>query len=262
MVTVEQTDILPVREPDAAIGSIRAAATYELVVEQMRKAIFLGRFMPGDKLPPERELSLQMQVSRTTIREAIRVLEGEGLVSSKRGAGGGLTVLQQHKLNKAEVELYIENQLHQLDSLFEFRIANEVAAARLAATRRTKAHLARLKKAIEAMELLCETEKSRSIVANISRFSAWDSEFHLVIAEASNNQFLLKAVEDSRAGMFLPVGKVFSRLEDRANDHHQEILQAIEKQDSDLAAQRMRLHIEATWESLKDLLPKSRKGRR
>ena len=59
-----------------AINSVRPVAAYELVVEQVKRAIFLGRFVPGDKLPPERELAAQMLVSRTTIREAMRVLEG------------------------------------------------------------------------------------------------------------------------------------------------------------------------------------------
>ncbi|RJG09015.1 FadR family transcriptional regulator [Pseudomonas cavernicola] len=246
-------------QPEQLIGSVRATAAYELVVEQIRKSIFLGRFMPGDKLPPERDLAEQMLVSRTTIREAIRVLEGEGLVSTKRGAGGGLTVLQQNKLTQAEVEIYIEYQMDLLDSLFEFRIANEAAAARLAAVKRTDAHLEKMRKAVDAMDAICASAESRSVLTNISRFGAWDSEFHLAIAEASMNEYLLKAVEDSRAAMFLPVGKVFSRLEDRANEHHQEILQAIEAKDPDLAAEKMRQHLEATWESLTDLVPKARR---
>lgn len=251
---------LKVGELEHRIGSVRATAAYELVVEQLRKAIFLGRFMPGDKLPPERDLSSQMQVSRTTIREAIRVLEGEGLVSSKRGASGGLIVLQQGKLSKTETEIFIENQLDILDNLFEFRIANESAAARLAASKRTKAHLERMHKALEAMEVLGATPESRGVIANISRFSAWDSDFHLSIANASMNPYLIKATEESRAAMFLPVGKIFCRLEDRANAHHQEIFQAIEDRNPELAAERMRLHIEATWDSLKDLVPKSRRN--
>lgn len=247
---------------DSAIGSIRSTATYELVVEQLRKAIFLGRFMPGEKLPPERDLAKQLLVSRTTIREAIRVLEGEGLVAVRRGAAGGLVVLDQHRLKKAEIEVYMEAQRALLDSLFEFRIANECAAASLAAMRREPKHLARMRKALVEMDTLCATEESRANTANIARFFACDSEFHLAIAEASMNHFLLEAVEQSRAAMFLPVGKVFLKLEDRANDHHRGIFQAIESQNCKLASQRMRMHIEATRASLYNMMPKAAKPKK
>lgn len=252
----------PERTFDPAIGSIRATATYELVVEQLRKAIFLGRFMPGDKLPPERDLAKQMLVSRTTIREAIRVLEGEGLVAAKRGAAGGLMVLEQNRLNQAETEVYMEAQKELLDSLFEYRLANECAATALAALRRDKKHLTRLRKALTEMDALCANREVRANTANIARFFACDSDFHLVIAEASMNHYLLEAVEQSRAAMFLPVGKVFSRLEDRANDHHQGIYEAIENQNAELAAQRMKMHIEATRSSLYNLMPKAVRPKR
>jgi GntR family transcriptional repressor for pyruvate dehydrogenase complex len=246
----------------SAIGSIRATATYELVVEQLRKAIFLGRFMPGDKLPPERDLARQMVVSRTTIREAIRVLEGEGLVAVKRGATGGLVVLGQDRLNPAQIEAYIETQRGILDSLLEFRIANECATASLAAKRRDKAHLARLRDALKQMDALCASAEVRANTANIAQFFACDSEFHLVIAEASMNPYLIDAVEQSRAEMFLPVGKVFNRLEDRANDHHRGIYQAIESQNAELAAQRMKMHIEATRTSLYKMIPKAARSKK
>lgn len=252
----------PVKQPDHSIGSIRATASYELVVEQLRKAIFLGRFMPGDKLPPERDLATQMLVSRTTIREAIRVLEGEGLLAVKRGAAGGLIVLGQNRLNNAEIEAYMETQRGLLDSLFEYRLANECAAASLAAVRRDKKHLARLRSALTEMDALCANKESRANISNIARFFACDSEFHLAIAEASMNHFLFEAVEQSRAAMFLPVGKVFNRLEDRANDHHQGIYAAIESQNSELAAQRMKMHIEATRVSLYNLMPKPAKSKK
>ena len=73
----------------AVIDPVRPASACDLVVEQLRRAIHLGRFVAGDKLPPERELAKQLGVSRTTVRDAVKILEGEGLVQSKRGAAGG-----------------------------------------------------------------------------------------------------------------------------------------------------------------------------
>ena len=238
------------------IGSVRATATYELVVEQVRRAIFLGRFLPGEKLPPERDLASQMGVSRTTIREAVRVLEGEGLVTVRRGATGGLIVLGQQTLTPGQVKSYMETQRGMLDSVFEFRFANECAAAALAAARRTESQLRRLSRALEEMDKLGATAEARERTGNIARFSAWDSEFHLAIAQASCNPFLVKAVEDARAAMFLPIGRVFTRLEDRANDHHAAIFEAIRGRDSTAASANMRAHIEATRVSLHSLLGK------
>jgi len=77
------------------IEPIDFAAAYEVVTERIRRAIHIGSYLPGDKLPPERTLAQQLGVSRTTVREAIRVLEGEGYVMSRRGASGSIIVLDQ-----------------------------------------------------------------------------------------------------------------------------------------------------------------------
>lgn len=243
------------------IGRIRPAATYELVVDQVKRAIFLGRFMPGDKLPAERDLAEQLQVSRTTIREAMRMLEGEGLILVKRGSTGGLVVKGPIGLQPQEIETYVQAQQGLLNSIFEFRIANECMAARLAAIRRSEAQLERLEMALTAMGELCETPELRAITANIARFRSLDSEFHLVVAEAADNPFIMQAVEDGRTEMFLPIGKVFTRLEDSANEHHEEIFTAIKASDPDRAARAMEHHIKVNHESLDDLMPKGRRKR-
>jgi DNA-binding FadR family transcriptional regulator len=241
------------------INSVRAAATYELVVEEIRRAIYLGRFLPGDKLPSERDLANQMGVSRTTIREAIRKLEGERLISVRRGATGGIQVLTQTQMSKAQIEAYMETQRNVIDSVCEFRLANECAAASLAAERRTEQHLKRLAKALANMGALCMGE-ARERVSSIALFWAADSEFHLTIGQASMNELLLKAVEDGRAAMFLPVGRVFTRLADSANDHHEELFEAIKSRSPERAAASMRDHIEATRASLHAFLPKGRRN--
>ena len=64
-------------------------AMHEIVANQLRRAIHRGDYMPGDRLPSERDLATRLEVSRETLREAIRMLEGEGYVVSRRGAKGG-----------------------------------------------------------------------------------------------------------------------------------------------------------------------------
>jgi GntR family transcriptional regulator, transcriptional repressor for pyruvate dehydrogenase complex len=181
---------------------------------------------------------------------------------NRRGAAGGLIVLGQGHLKVAEIEAYMESQRDLIDNIFEFRIANETIAASLAATRRTNKHLGRLSRALETMKELCATPTTRSVTANVALFQSRDSEFHLAIAEASSNEFLMGAVEESRAAMFLPIGKVFTHLEDSANKHHEAIYQAIKDQRPELAAQTMRKHIESTRASLHGLLPKTRRPKK
>ena len=74
---------------------VEPAAAHALVVEQLRRAVHIGSYVPGDRLPSERALAEQLGVSRATVREAIRVLREEGYVESRRGARGGLVVLDQ-----------------------------------------------------------------------------------------------------------------------------------------------------------------------
>ena len=82
--------------PDARpLEPVAAVPAHELVLAQLRRSIHLGHFGAGDRLPPERELARQLGVSRTTVREAVRVLEGEGLVEIKRGSSGGISVRPQ-----------------------------------------------------------------------------------------------------------------------------------------------------------------------
>src|SRR3954466_4513470 len=76
-------------------GPAAAVPAHELVLAQLRRSIHLGHFGAGDRLPPERELAKLLGVSRTTVREAVRVLEGEGLVEIKRGSSGGISVRPQ-----------------------------------------------------------------------------------------------------------------------------------------------------------------------
>ncbi|MBO6554294.1 MAG: FadR family transcriptional regulator [Roseitalea sp.] len=237
------------------IESVHAAAAYEVAADNIRRAIALGRFLPGDKLPPERELSEQMQVSRTTIREAVRVLEGEGLITVKRGALGGLVVMRPPSLGSAEMGAYLRTQLRLIYEILDFRTANECFAARLACGRRTQSHLDCLAELLGTMSGLCAQKAKREDVSNISQFLAADAEFHLTIAHAAGNKLIGKAVGDAHAAMFMPIGRVFKRLEDRANAHHETIYAAIRDQDADRAEKEMSLHIAATRKSLRNLLP-------
>jgi GntR family transcriptional repressor for pyruvate dehydrogenase complex len=227
--------------------AIRAPASYELVVDQIRRAIQVGRFLPGDKLPTERELARQLAVSRTTVREAVRVLQGEGLVETRRGRTGGAVVLGSSS-SPAERRRLLRGRLAELEGVFEYRLVVEPAAARLAAERRSKRTLDRLRRDLDTMNALAEGADQDA--SPPSRFFSIDIDFHHKIAEATSNPLLIRAVEDARAALFLPVGGIFPTLHHAANYLHAEILKAIEAKDADKAEQAMIDHISSTQQAL------------
>jgi GntR family transcriptional repressor for pyruvate dehydrogenase complex len=193
------------------LDPVQANAAYEIVVENLRRALLLGRFLPGEKLPPERELALQLQVSRTTLREALRVLEGEGLIQSKRGATGGIVVQSPHMSHHEFVE-FLSRRMHDLKQLYEYRSIIETATARLAATNRSERDLENLSAIVEKMHALVAGETLDDPALVVAKFLAADAEFHAAIGTASGNPHLSQAIEDIRASKFLPIGAVFSKM--------------------------------------------------
>jgi DNA-binding FadR family transcriptional regulator len=223
----------------ADIEAVDLVPAHEVVTERLRHAIHIGTYLPGDKLPPERMLAQQLGVSRMTVREAIRVLRAEGYVLSRRGSAGGITVLDQGEDEK-QLRPVLLRRMAELDDGFEFRIAVEGAAARLAAQRRTKRDLARLRQAYLELEQGRET----------ARFRAADNVFHLAIADAARNRYMRQAIESVRAMTWTPLDEVISKVFTSAHEHHGQILQAIEDRDPDAAERAAIDHIQRAQRDL------------
>jgi GntR family transcriptional repressor for pyruvate dehydrogenase complex len=217
------------------IERVAHVPVYGLVVDQLRRAIHNGSFVPGDKFPPERELSRQLGVSRASVREAIRVLEGEGYVETRRGSSGGMVVLDRAQTEDRLAET-IRRQLPEIEQVIDFRLAVEVSAARLAAVRRTDADLARLDAAFETMSSSRETR----------RFRAADSAFHQGIAQAARNDWMDRSIADARAFLWMTVDSVAGNVFRTAQLHHGQILAAIRAGDPDAAERHVAAHIELT----------------
>jgi GntR family transcriptional regulator, transcriptional repressor for pyruvate dehydrogenase complex len=216
------------------------AAAYEVVAERIRRAIHIGSYLPGDKLPPERVMARQLGVSRATLREAIRVLEGEGYVISRRGASGGILVLDQAE-DEERIRPLLAEKLPEIEEIFDYRTAVEGAAARLAADRRTDEDLAILQRAYDVMAADRETR----------RFRAADNAFHLAIADAARNRLMRQAIEDARAQMWVPIDRLISRVFLTANRHHMQILDAIRAGDPDAAQKAVVDHLETARRDLR-----------
>ncbi len=233
----------------SALSPVRQIPAHELVVDQMRLALELGQFRPGDRLPTERELAEILDVSRTTVRAAVAVLEREGLIAVRRGRGGGFTV-QAPVYDAAEMRREFRRNKRAIRDAFDYRIIVETGATRLAADRRRAADLSELHKLLRGMDTALHTALAEQSAQHTNDFQTLDSAFHLGIAQAAQNDRLLDAVADARRRMWLPVGAIFGRLEPNANDYHESILEAIENREPELAAARMEEHINDTRQTI------------
>ena len=132
----------------AILTAVNQTPAHELVVDQLQRAILLGRFLPGDKLPSERAMAEQFGVSRTSVREAIHVLVEYGLLKIKRGATGGAIIQDLiDDSNRIRMRPFAQAHRKNYAEMLEFRLIVECAAARMAAERRSKADLRALKSA-------------------------------------------------------------------------------------------------------------------
>ena len=145
------------QEPKTVRSSVRlppmeVPKASDVLANELRERILTGEYPEGTALPPERELVVQTAMSRTTVREALRILEVQGLVRIKTGRAGGAFVQRPGQDSVASsVSLLIRGQQIRLADLLETREAIEPFCARLAARNRTDADLARLEAANTAI---------------------------------------------------------------------------------------------------------------
>lgn len=169
---------------------------FQDVVEQIQEAIIQGRLKVGDRLPAERELKEMLQTSRSTLREALRVLEQKGLIEIKLGMGGGAVVKAVTTDLVAEsLDLLIRSQQVSLRHIAEFRERVEGDAVMLAASRMTKAGSNALKKLLEAARQ-CTLRGPEGV----SDFLTADKNIHLCFAKITGNPIyisILKTIHEN-----------------------------------------------------------------
>jgi DNA-binding FadR family transcriptional regulator len=165
---------------------VRTRRTFEEAAEQIADKVRAGELRIGDKLPPERDLALQMEISRPTLREAIRVLVDAGMLAVRRGPGGGMFV-ESDVVPVDLVRRVSELRMTEAEAVLEARRIIEPQVARLAHERAGDEELAPLERTIEVM---------RTIVGrgyrpeDEDRFLQLDVQFHLALARAAGNPTL------------------------------------------------------------------------
>lgn len=221
---------------------VRPARAYELIVEQIEAAMFDGTLAPGDRLPSERALMTQFNVSRSTIREALRVLQSDGRVQSRPGDPNGPIVLpfSTTALRKSMASLVRADTVGMAE-LLQFRIMTEGSANQLAARFRTSAQLAAMEAALARME--------GSVGSGQEAFAHADVAFHDLIAEAAGNKLLQVANDVVRSVVLQLIERKITQAEDRPAQmmdscrRHALVLDAVRQQDPGLACTLARRHI-------------------
>jgi GntR family transcriptional repressor for pyruvate dehydrogenase complex len=161
--------------------------TFEGAVDQISEMIRMGELGRGDRLPSERDLAAAMQISRATVREAIRVLADAAVLEVKPGSNGGIFVLSDYipiELLRSKSDL----RLDEVAGVLEARRLLEPRVAQLAALNVRDEDFAAMAKIIEAQKaLLAEGD----VLANEDRFLQLDTQFHLRIARATSNRTIV-----------------------------------------------------------------------
>ena len=214
---------------------VRPVRLYERIVEQIEAMLASGGLQPGDRLPSERELVVQFGASRSTVREALRVLESNGVVRSRPGDPHGPEILPWSSggLEKQLTRLARASELS-LAELIGSRMILDAAANRLAARLRSPAELADMETAHRAM--------GDAIDAGYEAFSEADVAFHEAVARASRNamiQVCNAVVRDVVLGLIstkISRSRNARALMQESLRHHAEVLDAIRSGDGDRAA--------------------------
>jgi GntR family transcriptional repressor for pyruvate dehydrogenase complex len=221
----------------ASYQPVARRKVYEQVAEQLLGQIVARRLKPGDVLPPERELTESFGVGRSSIREALRMLESQGVISAVNG-GSFVVADAAGPLNSSLRLMFTLDDRTGIHDLFELRRILEVEAAALAAERHGARHLDEMAAAIDEM--------AASLGDNGGdRFIDADLRFHLAVAEATGNRLVLHSMQAVRDVVRRALMTVFviPQSPESAVVEHRGIRAAIASGDPAKARQEMANHL-------------------
>jgi GntR family transcriptional repressor for pyruvate dehydrogenase complex len=224
---------------------VQAPKVFERVAVQIEQRILDGELHSGDRLPTERELAEQFQVSRTAVREALKILAQKGLVDMRPGRGT-IVIDGAHEALQHSLGLVMRLKLGEVggsNSLVEVREILEVEIAALAAERATEQEIAAMREAVQVMD---------ESLDNADAFIAADNRFHEALAQATQNALILTLVRsivnllsEQRKQIFATAGGP-----QRGQVHHKSILASVIKHNPEAARAAMRAHLRQVREDV------------
>lgn len=212
----------------------------EMIVEQIRLLIRQGRLKPGDRLPAERDLCERFDVSRVTIREALRVLEAAGLVEIRVGARGGafVTAPSSGRVGAGLADLLSMSSLSAAE-VTEARQVLELGIIPIVCERATPEDIADLR-------AICQ--HARKALGDHDYQLSLSTEFHFRVAQAAHNGAIELLVRSLREAMLMSLARAHQEapIGEQGLQEHMAFVDAIEARDSDRAAAIMRKHLQRT----------------
>jgi GntR family transcriptional repressor for pyruvate dehydrogenase complex len=236
---------MPQQRPPAAAEWVAVARsqTYELVLQRIEDQIVAGNLRVGDRLPAERDLATQLGVSRSSVREAVRILQAQGVVTSSVGTGpqsGTVVAAMPAEAMTRMLRLHLALSSFELAELIDARVTLERSSARLAARLATPEDLARMRGLLEQMD---DPSLPRDL------FDALDVSFHVAVARAGHNRLVSDVTGALRSSLSGLVRESFGSIDDwhavrgsLVRDHYA-IFEAVRSGDADTAATTVESHI-------------------
>jgi GntR family transcriptional repressor for pyruvate dehydrogenase complex len=216
--------------------TVRPSRLYEQIVQQIEDSIHQGKLKPGDQLGAERELAEQFGVSRTAVREAVKTLSEKGLVEAYSGRGTFVTVDKSQAIRHSISSLMQSSDTQTAGFVAEIREILEPEFTALAATRIEEHELKMMRDAVVVMDRSLKDPEA---------FIEADLDFHLALAEAASNPFILSLLDSIVGTLREQRIAVFNKPggPERGQVHHKLILEAIENRSPIKARAAMRAHL-------------------
>ncbi|WP_104110733.1 MULTISPECIES: FadR/GntR family transcriptional regulator [unclassified Arthrobacter] len=222
-------------------------AVTDEAITKIKDMIISGKLSAGDRLPPEKELSEKLGLSRSSLREAVKALEIIRVLDVRRGDGTYVTSLEPQLLSEAMTFIVDLHQDKSILDIFAVRRILEPAAAAIAATRITPEQITALR---ATMENINDETSVESLVDH-------DLVFHELITAAADNSYLasvLNALSSSTVRARIWRGLTQEKAVDRTLAEHTAIIEALERGDADLAKSLLTVHISGVEHWLRQAL--------
>lgn len=242
-----------------AVPHVRRPRLSDTITDQIEDLIATGKLKPGDRLPAERDLAQQLDVSRPSLREALLILESRGLLQARRGGGFNVTDVTAPTITDPLVHL-LQRHPETVDDILELRHGLECVAAEFAALRATEADDKRLRDIVTSM-------KRRRGAVDPLEDTDRDVDFHMAVAEASHNVALVHVMRGifnlMRINMLRSREAMCHQPENVAllDEQHAQIAKAIAARDPNAARHAANIHLSFVQASLREAAEKAgRKG--
>jgi GntR family transcriptional repressor for pyruvate dehydrogenase complex len=220
---------------------VQTERLYERIVTQIEARILNGVLKVGDKLPSERELAEQFEVSRTAVREAVKILHEKGLIEIRPGRGTFVINETPAGVRQSLDRLVRYGSKDRSGNLVEVREILEPEITALAALRITEDYISAMREAIETMDTALD---------DVDLYVEADLDFHLALAEATQNP-IIPALMDTIIDLLREQRKRIALVQgglQRGQVHHKEILEAVIRHDAEAARQAMQQHLQQVRE--------------